>query len=193
VDHDFTQRGSLVYVGTIFVVFVAAEGTALFASSDWQISLDAWQTPMQLVVAPIMIIAGIFAVRAQALHRRRAGLGDRTRHGRPVRDQWGARPRADADPRRDGHPRGVRAGAAADPRAPGEHNASVKPILRAILAVAVGATMAMVAMVATGARVATPISERFPDLAYELGHGKNVVNVASSTCAAGTRWESCRS
>jgi multicomponent Na+:H+ antiporter subunit A len=62
----FTQRGSLpVYVGTIFVVFVAAEGTALFASSDWQISLDAWQTPMQLVVAPIMIIAGIFAVRAR--------------------------------------------------------------------------------------------------------------------------------
>jgi len=60
----------------------------------------------------------------------------------------------------------------------GEHNASVKPILRAILAIAVGATMAMVAMVATGARVATPISERFPDLAYELGHGKNVVNVA---------------
>ena len=43
---------------------------------------------------------------------------------------------------------------------------------------AVGATMAMVALVATGARTADPISDRFPDLAYELGHGKNVVNVA---------------
>jgi multicomponent Na+:H+ antiporter subunit A len=63
----FTQRGSLpVYVGTIFVVFVAAEGTAPVRQRDWQISLDAWQTPMQLVVAPIMIIAGIFAVRARS-------------------------------------------------------------------------------------------------------------------------------
>jgi multicomponent Na+:H+ antiporter subunit A len=46
----FTQRGSLpVYVGTIFVVFVAAQGTAfiggLVSGADWQISLDAWQTP----------------------------------------------------------------------------------------------------------------------------------------------------
>ena len=37
-----TQRGSLpVYVGTIFVVFVAAEGTALLAGNDWQAQLDA--------------------------------------------------------------------------------------------------------------------------------------------------------
>ncbi|HYI52123.1 MAG TPA: proton-conducting transporter membrane subunit, partial [Microbacterium sp.] len=53
---SFTQRGSLpVYVGTIFVVFVAAEGTALLAGGDWRAQLDAYQTPMQLVVAPIMI------------------------------------------------------------------------------------------------------------------------------------------
>jgi len=38
--------------------------------------------------------------------------------------------------------------------------------------------MAIVAIVATGARVAAPISDRFPQLAYELGHGRNVVNVA---------------
>jgi len=60
----------------------------------------------------------------------------------------------------------------------GEHNASVWPVARAVLAVAVGATMAIVAMVATGARIEDPISDAFPDLAYELGHGKNVVNVA---------------
>jgi len=60
----------------------------------------------------------------------------------------------------------------------GEHNASVAPVARAVLAGAVGLTMACVALVATGARVADPVSDRFADLAYELGHGKNVVNVA---------------
>ena len=60
----------------------------------------------------------------------------------------------------------------------GEHNASVAPIARAVLAVAVGLTMALVAVVATGARIAEPVSTAFPDIAYELGHGRNVVNVA---------------
>nr|BFF09543.1 hypothetical protein GCM10025699_08460 [Microbacterium flavescens] len=60
----------------------------------------------------------------------------------------------------------------------GEHNASVWPVARAVLGAAVGATMAVVAVVATSARSTKPISERFPELAYELGHGKNVVNVA---------------
>jgi multicomponent Na+:H+ antiporter subunit A len=37
--------------------------------------------------------------------------------------------------------------------------------------------MAVVAVVALGARIAEPISIEFPDLANELGHGANVVNV----------------
>ena len=52
------------------------------------------------------------------------------------------------------------------------------PALRTVLGIAVGVTMAIVAIVSTGARVTDPISDRFPELAYELGHGKNVVNVA---------------
>jgi multicomponent Na+:H+ antiporter subunit A len=59
----------------------------------------------------------------------------------------------------------------------GDHNASVWPIGRALLGIGVGATMALVAIVATSARVAEPISTAFPELAYEIGHGKNVVNV----------------
>jgi len=176
----FTQRGSLpVYVGTIFVVFVAAEGTALFASGDWQISLDAWQTPMQLVVAPIMIIAGIFAVRAR---KRYTGVVLVLATGLGMVALFATSGAPDlALTQILVETVTLVAFALVLRRIParlGEHNASVKPILRAILAIAVGATMAMVAMVATGARVATPISERFPDLAYELGHGKNVVNVA---------------
>lgn len=176
----FTQRGSLpVYVGTIFVVFVAAEGTALFAGRDWQISLDAWQTPMQLVVAPIMIVAGIFAVRAR---KRYTGVVLVSATGLGMIALFATSGAPDlALTQILVETVTLVAFALVLRRIParlGEHNASVKPILRAILAVAVGATMAMVAMVATGARVATPISDRFPDLAYELGHGKNVVNVA---------------
>lgn len=177
---SLTQRGSLpVYVGTIFVVFVAAEGTALLASPEWNIKLDAWQTPMQVVVAPIMILAGIVAVRAR---KRYTGvvLVSVTGLGMVLLFATSGAPDLALTQvlvetvtlvtfalvlRRI-------------PARMGEHNASVWPVARAVLAIAVGATMAMVALVATGARVADPISDRFPDLAYELGHGKNVVNVA---------------
>src|SRR5690606_25114464 len=60
----------------------------------------------------------------------------------------------------------------------GDHNASVWPLARAVLAIGVGITMAVVVIVATGARVADPVSVEWPALAYEIGHGKNVVNVA---------------
>src|SRR5690606_13998759 len=61
-----TQRGSLpVYVGTIFVVVVAAEVTALLASDVDRLNLSAWHTPTQIAVAPIMAIAAVVAVRAR--------------------------------------------------------------------------------------------------------------------------------
>lgn len=50
--------------------------------------------------------------------------------------------------------------------------------LRAALGIAVGVTMAAVVLVATGARVADPVSLAWPELAVEIGHGYNVVNVA---------------
>lgn len=176
----FTQRGSLpVYVGTIFVVFVAAEGTALLAGGDWQVELEGWQTTMQIVVAPIMILAGAVAVRAR---KRYTGvvLVSVTGLGMVLLFATSGAPDLALTQilvetvtlvafslvlRRI-------------PARMGEHNASVLPVVRAVIAVAVGATMAIIALVATGARVADPISDRFPELAYELGHGKNVVNVA---------------
>ena len=49
--------------------------------------------------------------------------------------------------------------------------------LLTIIAAAFGIMMMLVAYVALGARIAEPISEMFPFLAYEYGYGKNVVNV----------------
>lgn len=175
-----TQSGSLpVYVGTIFVVFVAAEGTALLASPAWRVQLDAFHTPMQLVVAPVMIAAGLVAVRAR---KRYTGvvLVSVTGLGMALLFATSGAPDL-ALTQILVETVTLVAFALVLRRIPsrlGEHNASVWPIARAVLAAAVGATMAAVALVATAARSAKPISERFPQLAYELGHGKNVVNVA---------------
>ncbi len=180
VTTSFTQRGSLpVYVGTIFVVFVAAEGTALLAGNEWQAQLDAYQTPMQLVVAPIMIAAGLVAVRAQ---KRYTGvvLVSVTGLGMVLLFATSGAPDL-ALTQILVETVTLVAFALVLRRIPsrmGEHNASVWPVARAVLAAAVGVTMAFVAIVATAARSVKPISESFPDLAYELGHGKNVVNVA---------------
>jgi multicomponent Na+:H+ antiporter subunit A len=177
---SFTQRGSLpVYVGTIFVVFVAAEGTALLAGDDWRAQLDAYQTPMQLVVAPIMIAAGIVAVRAQ---KRYTGvvLVSVTGLGLVLLFATSGAPDL-ALTQILIETVTLVAFALVLRRIPsrmGEHNASVWPIARAVLGAAVGLTMAFIAIIATADRVAPPISETFPELAYDLGHGRNVVNVA---------------
>ncbi|GAA3200835.1 Na+/H+ antiporter subunit A [Microbacterium terregens] len=176
----FTQRGSLpVYVGTIFVVFVAAEGTALLLGTEWTAQLDAFQTPMQLVVAPLMIAAGLLAVRAQ---KRYSGvvLVSVTGLGMVLLFATSGAPDL-ALTQILVETVTLVAFALVLRRIPsrmGEHNASVWPVARAVLAAAVGVTMAVIAIVATAARSAKPISESFPELAYELGHGKNVVNVA---------------
>lgn len=50
-------------------------------------------------------------------------------------------------------------------------------VVRVIIGLAFGATMVFAAIHAMGARVATPVSLEFPQLAYEGGGGKNIVNV----------------
>jgi multicomponent Na+:H+ antiporter subunit A len=176
---SLTQRGSLpVYVGTIFVVFVAAEGTALIAHGGWQADLAAWHSPMQVFVAPVMIIAGIIAVRAR---KRYTGVVLVSVTGLGMVALFASAGAPDlALTQILVETVTLIAFALVLRRIPsrmGDHNASVWPIGRALLGIGVGATMALVAIVATSARVAEPISTAFPELAYEIGHGKNVVNV----------------
>ena len=174
------QRGSLpFYVGTIFVVLVVAEGTALLSSRAWRAQLDAWQSPSQLLAAPVMIAAGILAVRAR---KRFTGvvLVSVTGLGMVVLFATSGAPDLALTQvlvetvtlvvfalvlRRL-------------PARMGEHNASVARIARAALGVGVGLTMALVAIVATGARHDLPVSLEWPAMAYDIGHGRNVVNVA---------------
>jgi len=64
------------------------------------------------------------------------------------------------------------------PRRLGVQHGSSRRLLRALLGAAVGIIMVGVALVATGARTALPISLEWPQLAYDQGHGRNAVNVA---------------
>ncbi|GAA3752410.1 Na+/H+ antiporter subunit A [Microbacterium kribbense] len=175
-----TQRGSLpVYVGTVFVVLVAAEGTALLASPQWRAQVDAWHTPMQVLAAPLMIVAALLAVRAR---KRYTGvvLVSVTGLGMILLFATSGAPDL-ALTQVLVETVTMVAFALVLRRIPsrlGEHHASVWPIARGVLGAAVGLVMAGVAIVATGARQARPISDEFPELAYHLGHGRNVVNVA---------------
>lgn len=180
ITTTLTQRGSLpVYVGTIFIVFVAAETTALLASDVDQLNLSAWHTPTQIAVAPIMAIAAVVAVQAR---KRYTGVVLVSVTGLGMVALFAT----------SGAPDLALTQILVEtvtmvtfalvlrrlPSRMGEHNASVSRIPRAVLAIGVGVTMAFIAVVATQARIADPISISFPELAYELGHGKNVVNVA---------------
>ncbi|MEL5991106.1 Na+/H+ antiporter subunit A [Microbacterium phosphatis] len=175
-----TQRGSLpIYVATIFIVLVVAEGVVLFAAPDWRIALDAWQHPVQLAVAPLMIGAGIIAVRARKRYTgvvlvAVTGLGMITLFA-----MIGAPDLALTQVLVETVT--LVAFALVLRRLPsrmGAHNGTAAPVLRALLAIAVGATMAVLVVIASSARVHRSVSEGWEDLAYRIGHGKNVVNVA---------------
>lgn len=174
-----TQRGSLpIYVGTVFVVMVAAEGTALVAGAPWETRVAAWQSPAQLAVAPVMVIAGIVAVVAR---KRYTGvvLVSATGLGMVVLFATSGAPDL-ALTQILVETVTLVVFALVLRRLParlGTRNGSVAPVGRAVLAIGSGLTMALVVVVAAGARVAAPISAEFPALAYELGHGANVVNV----------------
>ncbi|MFJ4045865.1 Na+/H+ antiporter subunit A [Microbacterium sp. NPDC089987] len=175
-----TQRGSLpLYVGTIFVVLLAAEATALAAAMPDRIELSAWHTPVQIVVAPVMAVAGIVAVRAR---KRYTGvvLVSVTGLGMVVLFATSGAPDLALTQILVETVTMVTFALVLRrlPSRMGEHNASVGRIPRAVLAVGVGVVMAFVAIVATQARMFDPVSIDFPELAYELGHGRNVVNVA---------------
>ncbi|BDZ39873.1 Na+/H+ antiporter subunit A [Microbacterium suwonense] len=175
-----TQRGSLpLYVGTIFVVLLAAEATALVGAAPDRLALSAWHTPVQLVVAPIMAVAGVVSVRAR---KRYTGvvLVSVTGLGMVVLFATSGAPDLALTQILVETVTMVTFALVLRrlPSRMGEHNASVGRVPRAILAIGVGVTMALVAIVATQARIFDPISLDFPQLAYELGHGRNVVNVA---------------
>lgn len=175
-----TQRGSLpFYLGVILLVFVIAVGATLSLDQVWPTEVVWWDFAGQLAIAAIMAVAAIAAVRASKRFTAVVLVGVTGYGMATLFALQGAPDLAFTQvlvetvtlvafvlvlrrlPQRIGvaHPRRSRSW------------------LRIALSIGVGVTMALVAILALGSRIADPISLGLADLAYEGGHGTNVVNV----------------
>ncbi len=179
VTTHLLQRGGLPgYVAMILAVFVASLGFAAAASEAPKHPMLPWDYELQPVIAVVMIIAGIAAA---VVHQRFTAvlLVGVTGYGLVALFAF------------HGAPDLALTQSLVEtvtlvvfvlvlrrlPVQIAQRNASRHRLGRAIIGIAVGAVMAAVAVLALSARVAPSISPELPGLAYEGGHGKNVVNV----------------
>lgn len=174
-----TQRGSLpVYLGVILVTWVLGVGTAILAGTAWPDAVRPWDYAAQAVFGAVVIVSAVLVARAR--RRLKAvillGIGGYAvaglflLHGAPdlaltqvlvetitlvvfvlvlrrLPPYFSDRPLA------------------------------VSRYVRLAVGLAVGVTVAGIALVAPSARVHLPVSADFAEEAYEFGGGKNIVNV----------------
>ena len=172
------RRGLPGYLTMILIVFVASASVTAIADGNLSGSFVLWDYPMQTVIATLMILATI----ASAMVGQRftaillvgmVGYGMVALfglHGAPDL----ALTQALVETvtlvvfvlvlRRLPHRIAAR-------------NKPNKRVPRALIGILVGLTMAVVAVASLGSRVDEPISGELPQMAYEEGHGRNVVNV----------------
>ncbi|ADG73127.1 NADH/Ubiquinone/plastoquinone (complex I) [Cellulomonas flavigena DSM 20109] len=174
-----TQRGSLpLYLGVILFTWVAAVGTALLAGTSLQVETRPWDYAAQTIFAAAAIVAAILVARA----RRRlkavilAGISGYATAGMFL--LYGAPDLAVTQVLVETITLVVFVLVLR--RLPPYF--SDRPLagsrwLRLGLGLAVGLTVAGVALVAPSARVHAPVSTDFATEAYEFGGGKNIVNV----------------
>ena len=177
---SLTQRGSLpFYLAVILGVFIIGVGTALVLNRTWPDEIRWFDTPVQLVIGAVMIVAAIAAARATKRFQAAVLVGV-TGYGMSALFAM------------QGAPDLALTQVLVElvtivavvlvlrrlPARLGEANGSRHPLIRAAIGIAFGAVMAVVAVVALGARTAEPISAEWARLAKEIGHGNNVVNVA---------------
>jgi len=172
------RRGLPGYLTMILVVFVGSIAMAGVADGNLTASFVVWDYPMQAVIATLMIIAAVASARVgqrftAVLLVGMVGYGMVALfglHGAPDL----ALTQALVETvtlvvfvlvlRRLPHRIAAR-------------NKPNKRGPRAAIGILVGLTMATVAVVALGSRTEQPISDQMPHMAYEQGHGRNVVNV----------------
>jgi multicomponent Na+:H+ antiporter subunit A len=175
-----TQRGSLpFYLGVIFVVLSASLAAALLANRTWPTAVRLWDYPAQAVIGALMIVAGIAATAATKRFQAVVlvgvtGIGMATLFAL------------------QGAPDLALTQVLVElvtlvafvlvlrrlPARIGERSGSRHRAVRAAIGITVGVLMGIVALVALGSRGVDPVSLAWPQLAYEQGHGRNVVNVA---------------
>lgn len=175
----FAQRGGLPqYLGTILVVFVLTLGAASAMNRTWPDSIRLYDYPQQVFIAVAMATAAVMA--GQAKQRMSAVLlVGATGFGMVALFAL------------HGAPDIALTQALVElvtlvvfvlvlrrlPIKIAQRNKPVKRILRSAVGIGVGIIMAIVAVVALGARKEESIAVEWPRLAYEEGHGRNIVNV----------------
>ncbi len=174
-----TQRGSLpFYLAVILLVLVGSVSTTLALNRTWPSTFTPFDNPAQLAIGLIMVVATL-ALAVAGKRFQAALLVGVTGYGMAALFAFHGAPDLALTQvlvetvtliafvlvlRR------------LPPRLSKVHG-SEHHVVRAIIGAAVGLFMAVVAVVALGARTASPIALALPELAHKLGHGDNVVNV----------------
>ncbi|MGY1709389.1 Na+/H+ antiporter subunit A [Geodermatophilus sp. SYSU D00758] len=174
-----TQRGSLpTYLGVILAVVLVLPGVVLLTRAPWPQDWRAWDNPLQALIAIGVLAAAGMAVRirqrlsaAIVVGITGYGLGALfVVHGAP--DLALTQILVETIT--------LVAFVLVLRKLPKDVGGRDRPRVRwarGAVALAVGSFMGLAGAAALGARTAEPVSEPFPELAEEIGHGQNVVNV----------------
>ncbi len=174
-----TQRGSLPqYLGLILIVLAAVPGGAVFLIEPWEQPLELWATPAQPVVLLVVCVAALLAVGATRRLTAMLLVG-MTGYGTAMLFVLYGAPDL-ALTQFLVETMTIAIFVLVLRRLP--ERFSTRPLrrsrwIRRAIGVIVGTTVAALAVGAAAARQARSISEEFPHLAVEEGHGRNVVNV----------------
>lgn len=174
-----TQRGSIpVYLTIIFLVTVLAGTTAMATSGASLGPVRAWDMPAQLAVAVVIAVSAFLAARSRRRLKAVLLLGISGYGMALLYELHGAPDLALTQLLVETVTLVVFVLVLR--RLPAYF--SDRPLagsrwLRAAVGIAVGATVSLLALMMTNARVAEPVSVNFPSEAYEFGYGKNIVNV----------------
>ncbi|MBC7590143.1 MAG: Na+/H+ antiporter subunit A [Salinibacterium sp.] len=177
---SLTQRGSLpFYLAVILAVFALAIATTLSLNRSWPDEIRAWDYPAQLAIGVIMIVAAFAAIRAGKRFQAVVLVGVTGFGMSALFALQGAPDLALTQILVEVVT--LVAFVLVLRRLPvrlGEKHGTAHRAIRAIIGISVGVLMAVVAVVALGARTAQPISLEWAQLAFEQAHGRNIVNVA---------------
>ena len=174
-----TQRGSLPgYVAVVLLTALALPGGLLLARGRWPETWRLWDAPLQAVVGVVVLVAAALTVRIRQRLSAAVVVGV-TGYGCAVLFVLHGAP--------DLALTQVLVETVAlvaivlvlrtlpldvGGSEPGHHRRA-----RALLAAGMGTFMAVASAVALSSRTADPVSAPYPELAYEQGNGRNVVNV----------------
>lgn len=173
------QQGSLiVYLSSIFVVYLLGVGTPLLLSSSWPSEVRLYDNIGQVAVGIVMVVAGVLATMSRGRIRAVLLVGV-TGYGTGLLFLLHGAPDLALTQvlvetvtvivfllllRRM-------------PRYFTNRPLAASRWWRVLLALAVGAVTVMLTLVAAGVRIQVPASDVLYTLAYEYGYGNNIVNV----------------